>query len=1026
MDQAVFQTLTDTLSADTNTRLAAELKLKELRINPEYPISLVKLALARECNISQRHSAAVLLKNFVDTQWSEKGTRFRGPEPPAETKAIVRDMVLSGLSDPTNRIRASCAYVVSKIAHHDWPESWPNLLDILVHHLKNGSADEVHGSMRVLAEFVNKDITHVQLPLVAPVLFPELLRILVSEQLYSHATRSRCASIFRNAVEMLYTIKEEHPEAVKTYLTPIIGQWNEAFVIILNKSTTDTPQVEVGEWGLKTEILKCINLSIQGFPKLMGPYLLQILSAVWQDVLHLRPRYLSEYVNTSDSVGESFQDSDGETIGFESLLFVQFEFIQMACRRRKLTQTAFIGQDGKSGILPELVWNVLSYMQMTDDQAETWISDPNQFIADEEDDSYSFNVRIAAEDLLLTLVDNFENETLVALNLSVKQEASNSLTEKSNGNINWWKAQESSLLAVGLLAGELAQTIKSGGQTPVEVGALFDHVVLGNLSEHDFPFLQGRSFVFASQFASILPSNLASQYVSPAVEAILKSPSAVVKVSALKALNNFNQYLDKQYIVPFQRSILQGVAPMMEITTEETLSLILRTLMTTSKVDEQVSAEYESILGPLVLDNWVKYPADHLISIDIMDLFDNLALNQYMHPALSARAMPVLVGMISPENPDKAMVSSAVDLLKSLVQGASSPLPAGYVSQFFHNLMSVLLTTDDRDILQSGQECLVFVIQKDVQQIAEWRDAASGKTGLELIIQFIAKLLDPSQTESAALFVGDMICKLIKKGGDLVAPIIPDLLNAVTLRLAEAKLATFIQPLVMVFAHLCLNQHEVVINFLSGINIQGRNGLDIVLSAWLANHADFTGIYNQKVSTVALTKVYMSADPRVNAVQVNGELIVSKSSRIVTRSRAKNTPDQYTITTVPVKIIRLLATDLTAKIEEEEDQAAESDYDDEDEFGEDDWEDEESNQKDKYSMLSDFLDASGLDMEGEEDEEQEADPDVLADPVYQMNMKECLVDFFRQCVQQNSPAFAQSVTELSDVEKRTLSSLLEN
>ena len=108
----------------------------------------------------------------------------------------------------------------------------------------------------VHVEFVNKDITHVQLPLVAPVLFPELLRILMSEQLYSHATRSRCASIFRNAVEMLYTIKEEHPEAVKTYLTPIIGQWNEAFVIILNKSTTDSLEVEVGEWGLKTEILK--------------------------------------------------------------------------------------------------------------------------------------------------------------------------------------------------------------------------------------------------------------------------------------------------------------------------------------------------------------------------------------------------------------------------------------------------------------------------------------------------------------------------------------------------------------------------------------------------------------------------------------------------------------------------------------------------------------------------------------------------------------------------------------------------
>jgi len=51
----------------------------------------------------------------------------------------------------------------------------------------------------------------------------------------------------------------------------------------------------------------------------------------------------------------------------------------------------------------------------------------------------------------------------------------------------------------------------------------------------------------------------------------------------------------------------------------------------------------------------------------------------------------------------------------------------------------------------------------------------------------------------------------------------------------------------MVFAQLCLNQHEVVINFLSGLNINGRNGLDIVMSAWLGNHADFTGVYNQKV-----------------------------------------------------------------------------------------------------------------------------------------------------------------------------------
>src|SRR5690554_6840019 len=118
------------------------------------------------------------------------------------------------------------------------------------------------------------------------------------------------------------------------------------------------------------------------------------------------------------------------------------------------------------------------------------------------------------------------------------------------------------------------------------------------------------------------------------------------------------------------------------------------------KIDEQAAAGFESILGPLVLDAWAKYPADHLISMDIMDFFDTLAVNQYIHPALNARAMSPLVNMISNENPDKPRVSSAIDMLTSLVRGASASLPPNYVAQFFPNLMSVLLTTDDRDTLQ--------------------------------------------------------------------------------------------------------------------------------------------------------------------------------------------------------------------------------------------------------------------------------------------------------------------------------------
>lgn len=60
---------------------------------------------------------------------------------------------------------------------------------------------------------------------------------------------------------MLYTIKDEHPEAVKTYLTPIFAEWNDVFLAILNKRTTESPEIEVAEWGLKAEILKVCHPS---------------------------------------------------------------------------------------------------------------------------------------------------------------------------------------------------------------------------------------------------------------------------------------------------------------------------------------------------------------------------------------------------------------------------------------------------------------------------------------------------------------------------------------------------------------------------------------------------------------------------------------------------------------------------------------------------------------------------------------------------------------------------------------------
>ena len=98
------------------------------------------------------------------------------------------------------------AYAVSAIAHWDWPENWPDLFDQLVLALDSGDANLVHGAMRVLtgectglcvlslvsawdlafphrllslsAEFCH-DVSDQQMPHVAPIIFPQLHRILL-------------------------------------------------------------------------------------------------------------------------------------------------------------------------------------------------------------------------------------------------------------------------------------------------------------------------------------------------------------------------------------------------------------------------------------------------------------------------------------------------------------------------------------------------------------------------------------------------------------------------------------------------------------------------------------------------------------------------------------------------------------------------------------------------------------------------------------------------------------------------------
>ncbi|KAI7903140.1 armadillo-type protein [Cokeromyces recurvatus] len=993
-----------------------------LSLSVKYPFSIYTFIIILNPLFFFVYLAALTLKTYVTTHWSSKNDdKFVGPEAPPESKAAVREIILNGLADPESKIRVVSAYVVSKIAHDDFPEDWPNLFDILLSYLKSNSADSVHGAMHVLLEMVKKDISIQQLPQIGPVLIPEMYRILTSDNVYSFSTRGRAVNILTSCIEMLSTLREENPALAEQFIAPIIPQWMEAFVIILNHHVQGDDEKATEEYGLKMKVVKCICTISAEFPKYISSLLPQLFEPIWMDLYNLRERYVEEFVSDSGDIGESYQDSEGNEIGFQHLLYVLFDFVAAACTK-KTVRHLFMNADGTAtGFFEQLLYVYIIYMQITQEQIETWSSDANQFVADEEDGTFTFNARVASIDVLLTLQEAFPIPFFNALSAAIQRHISESNEARNAGNGDWWKIQESCLLAVGRLSEELADSLADESKkVQFDLKSLFDHVVLEDMKLSDLPFLQGRAFVFASEFAKILPNDMSSQYVSVAVQALQSPNSGIpVKISALRALDNYCKYLNPQFVTPYQVNIMEGACQLLPLATEESLMLLLDTLASAIKINQEVTAKYEHILTPAILQLWEKNATDSIITSYILDLFEEFAKNTFYYSSLCARALPFIGQVLSTANTNPIVYSSAVDLLTAMISFGPSPLPNEFTEQMFPGLMQLAWNVPDIDLLQSTQECLKTFINKDADHIMRWHDP-SGKSGLDYIILFIAKLLEPTGSDSDAIFVGDLIVTLIQKVGNGIAPVLPNLLTAVLGRLMNTDYQPFIQSLVMVFAHLIISQQDTVFQFLCDAQINGKNGLEILMTTWCDNYDSFSGYYTMKVSAVALSKVFLSSDPRLQSISVKGDIVVNPNAGIVTRSRAKRNPDQYQTISVPTKIIKLLIADATTAYMNEQAPIEDAESVDEDETG--DWEDVDDDPftaRNDFHLLSDML--NNLD----ENDDEEDNPDLKNDPIYQTDMKTYLTDFFRNCNTHNVNNFNEICQiQLNLEEKQILEHIL--
>lgn len=1018
LKQNLLATLGASLSFDQNERVKAEDQIKIFETTEEYGVILTEVTIELNCQQEIRQLASVLLKQYVDSHWSSLSEeKFKPPEATEQVKAFIRCNLPSGLKDDSSKIRTSVAYAISRIASFDWPDAWPELFPLLMEALHSMNANIIHGTMRVFTELAG-EVTDLQIPHVAPVIFPEMLKIFANPEVYGIRTSARAAHIFSIIAGLIGLMKKVYKGIDKQHLYPYLPDF-------LNTCSQQlsTPDGPTSDCGFKMEILKALEILVKDFPKTLFNYMPNILPPVWSIFTDSVDRYVKTTVNCIDP-SEDLVDEDGEILSFENLVFSVFEFISALVETPKFKKTV-------NEYLEQILFFTMVYMQITDEQIELWSNDPNQFVEDEDEETLSYSVRISAQYLILTLCEKFKNagEKLCTAVARLKQKGDEL---RSQGDGNWWKYHEVCLLSLGYIQNTIIEKLESG-ELKDDFKSFLTEFLISSCCGEVPPFLLGQSFWTSSRFVSILSDDTISTFLHAAVTALQETQNTVLRVFAVKSLFCFCDYLknaDKSILLhPHLESIGAGLISMATQFTESVLAISLQTLNIVVNVNAEFTSKLVNAgnLVPLANALFLKYGSDHHLNPLIEDLIGELAKTPSCFQIVLEKTVPTLLSILEapPDKIPTIIVAPTLDILTVIIRNGPKPLGETFVKRSFPIAVKKVIDSDDEAVIQNGGECIRAFVSCATEHVFSWQDG-SGQNGLYYVVQVTCKLLDPRSSESTAAFVGKLINTLLMKAGSILSDSLEIILRSVLSKLQQAKTFTITQSLLMVFVQLIRHQINATLEFLSTVpGPTGKSALDYVLTEWCLKQPSFFGSYDTKVSCDALCKLLLHAiatgDARFQEIVVPEEEI-NYSQEIMTRSKTKQAQKQVNYIPVGIKLFKLILNELINQLENVDDINGDED-DDEDE---DDWEDEDegmgkdmSIQQTIEAMFSPAGDFAGL---LDEDEDEDDDPDTADDPINQTDLKVSLSQFVQEFSQQ--PYFSGFTSSLNNMERECLQKVL--
>ncbi|KAH1074324.1 hypothetical protein J1N35_026652 [Gossypium stocksii] len=837
--QWLMNCLSASLDPNQEVRSFAEASLDQASLQPGFGRGLSQVAANRDLPFGLRQLAALILKQFIRKHWQEGDESFQPPAVSSDEKAVIRGLLLSTLDDPNRKLCTAISMAIAAIAVYDWPESWPDLLPFLLKLIGDQtSMNGVHGGLRCLA-LLSGDLDDTMIPTLVPVLFPCLYTIVSSSQTYNKYLRTKALSVVYACTSMLGAMSGVYQVEINALMEPMLKPWLDQFSFILEHPVQ--PE-DTDDWSIRMEVLKCLNQFVQNFPSFNESLFMVIVGSLWQTFVSSLSVYTRSSIEGTEDPYEGSYDSDGAEKSLDSFVIQLFEFLLTIVGSTKFVQVV-------ANNIADLVYYTIAFLQVTEQQVHTWSMDANQFVADEDDVTYS--CRVSGALLLEEVATSCGGDGIDAIINAASKRFSESQQEKAAGSVVWWRMKEATLFALASLSEQLLEAEVSG-LTKVSIGNLLEQMITEDMGigVHEYPFLYARMFISVAKFSSVMSGGILEHFLLAAMKTIGMDVPPAVKVGACRALSQLLPEANKSTIEPQMMGLLSSLTDLLHRASDETLHLVLETLQAAIKAGHESSASAEPIISPIILNMWVLHISDPFICIDAIEVLEAIKNTLGCFLPLASRILPYIGPVLNkPQQQPNGLVAGSLDLLTMLLKASGTWMennaPTDVVKAAydvcFDAIIRIVLESDDHSEMQNATECLASFVSGGRQELLSW-GSDSGFT-MRSLLDAASRLLDPDLESSGSLFVGSYILQLILHLPSQMGQHIQNLIVALVRRMQSASIEGLRSSLLLIFARLIqlsAPNVEQFINLLKTIPAEGyQNAFVYVMSEWTKQQGKF-------------------------------------------------------------------------------------------------------------------------------------------------------------------------------------------